>query len=124
MRGFALLLLLLAGCAPSLPACPVGAPGVTAQLFFGRAGIDEAAWQGFLTETITPRFPDGLTVIDAYGQWRQRATGRVIRETASVLEIATDEAALPRLEEIRAAYRARFHQESVGLVITRNCASF
>ena len=30
----------------------------------------DAAWDAFLADTVTPRFPDGLTVLDARGQWR------------------------------------------------------
>lgn len=30
--------------------------------------ISEAAWRAFLDKEVTARFPDGLTVFDAYGQ--------------------------------------------------------
>ena len=38
----------------------------------GDAGevVDDAAWASFLADTATPRFPNGLTVLDARGQWR------------------------------------------------------
>ncbi|MEX2248301.1 MAG: DUF3574 domain-containing protein, partial [Parvibaculum sp.] len=32
--------------------------------------VSERDWRRFLAEVVTPRFPGGLTVIDAYGQWR------------------------------------------------------
>src|SRR5690606_25210715 len=35
----------------------------------------EAAWRGFLDREVTPRFPDGLTVVDVYGQWRGAVAG-------------------------------------------------
>jgi hypothetical protein len=130
-------LLLLSACAvPVAPppphiACPVGAPAVTAQLLFGRAmkgggTVSDAAWQAFLTRSVTPRFPDGLTVLAASGQWRDRMTGRITHEPASVVEIVTDDSAdtLGKLEAIRAAYRAAFRQDSVGLVLNESCASF
>jgi Protein of unknown function (DUF3574). len=31
--------------------------------------ISAARWRAFLDKEVTPRFPDGLTVFDAYGQW-------------------------------------------------------
>ncbi|MYB35434.1 MAG: DUF3574 domain-containing protein [Gammaproteobacteria bacterium] len=42
------------------------------RLFFGRSRqgvevVSDAAWGTFLAEEITPRFPDGLTVLDAMG---------------------------------------------------------
>jgi hypothetical protein len=133
VRRLVVLAAVLAGCA-QVPAATCtglpGSPGITAELFFGRtqAGglIDATAWQDFLATEVTPRFPDGLTVIDAHGQWRQRSSRKVISEVSTIVEIATDAApaTIERLEAIRAAYRTRFHQESVGLVVTPNCASF
>src|SRR5260370_450493 len=54
------------------------------ELLFGRsiAGhlrVSEAAWSRFLAREITPRFPDGLTVLDAAGQWRGPVGGRPVR---------------------------------------------
>ncbi len=31
--------------------------------------ISEERWRAFLDKEVTARFPDGLTVFDAYGQW-------------------------------------------------------
>lgn len=134
-------LLLLASCAypvpgpaPSVPpvaACPAGQPAMTAQLFFGRSikgggNVTTAAWQDFLAKSVTPRFPDGLTVLDGYGQWRNRSTNQISREASTVVEIVTGDtpATLAKLQAIRAEYRAAFHQESVGLVLNPSCASF
>ena len=94
----------LAGCAS--PGCPVGEPGMLAQLYFGRAmpngqPIDDTAWRDFLARAVTPRFPDGLTVLDGYGQWR-RATGEITREPSTVVVIATDTDAAARLDAVRA----------------------
>lgn len=128
-------LLLLSGCAVPLAAppvaCPAGTPALVAQLMFGRSikgggTVSDADWRAFLATTITPRFPDGLTVLDAHGQWRDRTSGQVVREPAALVEIVAERSArsLARLEEIRAAYRARFAQDSVGLVLGDGCASF
>lgn len=139
MRPILALLVLLAACAapaetPAPPSPCAGLPGeagITARLYFGRSlkgggTIDDAAWRGFLAQNVTPRFPSGFTVIDGYGQWQQRATGRIIRENSTVIEIAADRSAdtIWKFEAIRADYRQAFNQESVGLVISPSCASF
>lgn len=105
--------------------------GTVAELLFGRniggqLGVTEAKWTAFLATEITPRFPDGLTVYDAYGQWRNRTTNRIARERSKVVMIvlpgeATDD---QRLSEIIAAYKARFNQQSVGLIVRQACVSF
>lgn len=126
----------LAACAPvgtptPPPACAAGSPMVLAQLFFGRSlpgggAIDDAAWRDFLAVEITPRFPDGLTVLDGQGQWRAPGAARIGHEASSVVSIAAGDSAdtRARLDAIRAAYRARFHQQSVGLITSPVCASF
>ena len=129
MRFAALLLAAAqAGCAAN--GCRAGEPAMLAQLYFGRTmhgqPIDDAAWRDFLAASVTPRFPDGLTVLDGYGQWRSRATGAIGREVSTVVMIATDAGAetAARLAAIRAEYRARFMQDSVGLVTGAACSSF
>jgi hypothetical protein len=128
-----LQVLLLAGCSAATPRCAgvPGEPEVTVQLLFGRSlkgggTVDDAAWRDFLARSVTPRFPDGLTVLEGSGQWRQQATGRIVSEPSTVVEIVTAPApdVFARLDAIRAEYRKRFDQESVGLVVNESCASF
>ena len=38
------------------------------ELYFG--AIDVKAWESFLADEVTPRFPDGLSWYDVNGQWR------------------------------------------------------
>jgi hypothetical protein len=90
------------------------------ELYFGLAkpgGVKEVSaeeWRGFLDSFVTPRFPEGLTVCDAYGQWRSDQ-GVVQKESTKLLILihsggaAQDKA----IEEIRAEYKKRFQQESV-----------
>jgi hypothetical protein len=75
---------------------------------------------------VTPRFPSGFTVLDGYGQWRQRSTGRIVAEPSTVVEIIAGPGAelLTALDAIRTDYRQRFAQESVGLALTETCAAF
>jgi hypothetical protein len=138
MRPTALAVLLapLAACVALPPVPPLGSPsvcaglhgdpGITARLYFGRTRTDTAAWQKFLAENVTPRFPAGFSVFDGHGQWQQRSTGRIIQEPSTVIEVAAprDPDTIWKFEEIRADYRAKFNQESVGLVISESCVSF
>ncbi len=123
--------LILSGCA-GLPStsCPAGLkPMVSAELTFGRAipgggAVSEADWQHFVDEEITPRFPDGLTVQDALGQWKGR--GGIVREASKRLFVVISGSPLEaaKLEAIRTAYRMRFRQEAVLLVETPICGAF
>ncbi len=84
-------------------------PKQVAELLFGRdvggrLGVSEAAWGRFLAREITPRFPDGLTVMDAAGQWRDPTTGAIEREPSKRVEIvlpgkADDQAQLEAIVE-------------------------
>ena len=92
----------------------------------GRPGVGDAAWTRFLAREITPRFPDGLTVLDAAGQWRDPANGRLARERSRLVIIVTaaEPPADDRIAAIVAAYKQRFRQKSVGVVTSAVCAAF
>jgi Protein of unknown function (DUF3574) len=92
----------------------------------GRPGVGDAAWAKFLAREITPRFPNGLTVVDAAGQWRDPATGRLAREPSRLVIIVTagDAPADEKVAAIVAAYKQRFRQKSVGVVTSAACAAF
>jgi hypothetical protein len=132
MRALVLALALLAA-RPALAAKSACAaslhPVRTAELFFGQAAegrlLADTQWKAFVDEEMTPRFPDGLTVLDAYGQWR-RPDGPISREQSKVVLIVlpgrSDDQA--RLDSLIDAYKARFHQLSVLLVEHRECARF
>lgn len=70
--------------------CPDGLePATEYRLFFGLTDsngevIAEEEWQDFLRDVITPRFPGGLTILDAHGQW-QPPSGDLHRESTRVL---------------------------------------
>jgi uncharacterized protein DUF3574 len=92
----------------------------------GKLGVSEAAWSRFLAREVTPRFPDGLSVLDAAGQWQDKARGRVVREPSKLIMIVTadDASARDKIAAIIAAYKQQFHQQSVGMISRAVCASF
>ena len=92
------VLLALAACAgedsgtPSPADCPEGLePAVEYRLYFGLTDgggseISQEEWNWFLDRVITPRFPNGFTVLEAHGQW-QPPTGDLVRESSRVLVV-------------------------------------
>jgi hypothetical protein len=90
----------------------------------GKLGVSDRAWAQFLAETITPQFPDGLTVSDGAGQWRSKT--KIVRERSKIVMILTREAPdlMSRLDAIVADYKRRFRQQSVGVVVQPVCAGF
>ena len=103
-----------------------------AEVYFGlgRRDADDATafetrWQAFLDEEVTPRFPDGFSVLDAYGQW-QRQDNRQIERLNSKLLVVLFQGAKQRrdLDALRAAWKQRTGDESVLLSITPAEVSF
>ena len=126
-----LVLLAAPGSRADAPPCPAGTERFAEyRLFFGRsrAGVEvvsDSEWRSFLAEEITPRFPDGLTVLDAAGQWRG-PSGMIERERAKMLVVLTapGEDGMRRTDEIAEAYKHTFGQSSVLRTVTSACASF
>ena len=90
----------------------------------GRRGVGEAAWSRFLAREITPRFPDGLTVLSATGQWRDKQHGRLVREPSRlvILIVAADDTSAPdKITAIIAGYKQQFRQQSVGVISYQVC---
>jgi hypothetical protein len=115
---------------PSAPDCRPGALAYSRlELLFGlgKPGggeVSEEEWRAFVERDVTPRFPDGLTVLAGYGQWRGRS-GAVAREPSRVLLIwyRREDRSDAEIEAIRQAYKTRFGQESVMRVDGISCAS-
>lgn len=106
-------------------------PRLVAELLFGRdigrrIGVSESAWSRFVARELTPRFPDGLTITDAIGQWRDTASREIVRESAKKVEIVMpgngDDQA--RLDAAVKAYKSEFHQRSVGVIVWPACVGF
>ena len=90
-------------------------------LFFGRSipgggMVSDEEWEKFLAEVVTPRFPDGFTIVNATGQYREK-NSKVDKEPSEVLiflyPASRRTASRRKIEEIRQTYVKTFRQESV-----------
>ena len=138
-----LVLLALAGCASTPPVAspsattatlegdtlrPASASGwVRSELYFGvgeetgpadrpqAEPITEATWRAFLDKEVTSRFPDGLTVFDAYGQWLFRGAKEPNRLKTKVLVVLHEDTPQRRadVEAIRLAWKQATGHQSV-----------
>ena len=104
---------------------------LVSELFFSR-GIDkrepsiDAEWAEFAAQTIMPNFPDGFTVFDGEGQWRNPQTGHIAGSRVKILIVAAkrEPDLAQRLSAVIDAYKARFRQQSVGVITRDSCAAF
>ena len=96
------------------------------ELLLGRGTAGDARWRQFLAREVTPRFPDGLTVYETYGQWRDPRRNVIVREKSRVLRIivAADASAQEKIAAVAEAYKLQFSQKSVGIVTRTACVSF
>ncbi len=111
----------------------VGRPYVKTELLFGTVKpnggppVSDREFHAFVDEFVTPRFPGGLTIENAYGQYRD-AHGTVEHERSyriTLLHPRSEAAAdSRRIQEIRAAYDERFAQESVARVDDNELVDF
>lgn len=114
---------------PTHPA--VGDGWVRTELYFGLGlanvtDASEARWRQFLDTEVTPRFPSGLTVIEAYGQWRDLGAAEPERLRSKLLVLlhpatAENEAAI---EAIRLAWKKLSGDLSVLRVTQPAAVSF
>lgn len=135
VSGCAALLAACSALTPPQPAAPCPLPGqdryASIELFFGRdipgrGPLTDAEWDDFAARVITPQFPDGFTALDGDGQWFDQATGRLVHERSKILLVVADPDSdlKTRIGSVVAAYRAQFHQRSVGVLTSEACGAF
>jgi hypothetical protein len=98
-------------------------------LYFGRrigdtGLVSEAMFKRFLAEVVTPRFPDGLTVLDAAGQFR--SGNRIVREPTKLLVLLVPDrsAVAHKVASVIDRYKRRFRQQSVLRTEQEVCLAF
>jgi Protein of unknown function (DUF3574) len=111
-----------AGPAQATAGLPAGCqPYERTELFFGtgRAGaapVSDQEFDAFTDAEITPRFPDGLTMLTGMGQWRG-SDSKLAKERSKVLVLLYPKPSAaesgPKIEDIRHLYEQKFNQESV-----------
>ena len=125
----AVSVLILAACqsAPEFR-CPDGLQEVVRyELFFGLDHADGRSvsaeeWDAFVADTITPRFPQGLSMFDVRGQW-QRPDGVIERENTRMVMLDNPppaEAGMVLVDEISREYQRRFGQDPVFRSVRQN----
>jgi len=115
--------------APAVCTVPLK-PALEINLYFGRdkqggGEVSEAEWAAFLTDTVTPRFPDGLSVLNVEGQTRE-PSGRIVRERTKLMVVVVFDAPAHqgKVREIIEAYNSRFGQHGVFRSEQPVCAGF
>jgi len=131
--SFVALLLVTGPAAGHAASCPRPTEKImdTAELFFGRAlregsEISDRQWREFKDDTLSRYFPDGFTDLDATGQWQEARSHAIVRERSRVVIVAAPEDAhlADAIEAVSAAFRGKFHQQSVGIITSEECAAF
>lgn len=93
---------------------PAQAQWIRTELYFSLGSLDgkegavsPARWREFLDKEVTPRFPEGFSVFDAYGQWRDHDAKEPERLSTKVIVIVHENSPQPSsdIEAIRLAYK-------------------
>ena len=123
--------------APTLQGDPAH-PGLTkgwvdTKLYFGlglvdhpEQGVSEADWRRFLDREVSPRFPDGLSVLDVYGQWqgKNQTTPERLRSKMLIIDYPDTPENRAKIEAIRAAWKQKTGDQSVMRVTEPADVSF
>lgn len=110
---------------------PNEAPMLIVTFYFGenipnQPMLTAAQWADFAAQTITPAFPEGLTVADGQGQWMNPKTGAISNDPTKIVTIAVKDSPglAAKISAVIASYKTKFHQESVGLTTADGCGAF
>ena len=95
---------------------------VDTKLYFGIGpydhldqGISDIRWREFLNREVTPRFPDGLSVVDVYGQWqgKNQTTPERLRTKMLIILYPDSQENRDKVDAIRAAWKQITGDQSV-----------
>ncbi|MGA8743868.1 MAG: DUF3574 domain-containing protein [Terracidiphilus sp.] len=106
---------------------------VDTRLYFGlgqvdhpERGVSEMDWRSFLDREVTSRFPDGLSVLDVYGQWqgKNQTTPERLRSKMLIIDYPDTAENRAKIEAIRAAWKQKTGDQSVMRVTEPADVSF
>jgi hypothetical protein len=109
-----------------------GKPYVQTLLVFGLSRPDggtvsEEEWISFVDTYVTPKFKEGLTIVDSDGQWMMES-GDVIKEDSKILILLYDNESSAEvddaIEQIKETYKKQFNQEAVLRITSAAGVSF
>ena len=109
-----------------------GKPFVQTLLVFGLSKPDggtvsEEEWISFVDTYVTPKFKEGLTIVDSDGQWMMES-GEVIKEDSKILILLYDNESGAEvddsIEQIKEMYKKLFDQEAVLRITSAAGVSF
>ena len=111
----------LAACAGTPDCAPPYASATLLEMHAGRSRenapeVSDADLTRFFQEEAVPRFPEGFTIKDARGQWRDAKTGQSISERSVVFSVIVPghaSEARSKLDAMGLAYVRRFSQQAV-----------
>ncbi len=123
----------LAPHAAQATACPLAGqkPLLAVHIFMGQSlptggTVTAQQWNAFLRKTVTPLFPEGLTVYSTYGQYQNPTTKVITREPSK--DVFVDGVDTPnlrnRVTKVANAWKKQFNQQSVGIVTSTECMVF
>ena len=77
--------------------------------------VSDSAWEAFIRDVVTPRFPQGFAVYRTEGQWRLD-NGTIVKDPGRIIELihVPDAATEAKVVEIADSYVKTFEQEAVG----------
>jgi hypothetical protein len=113
--------------------CPFAGqkPLLAVHIFMGQSlpkggTVTAQQWNEFLRKTVTPAFPEGLTVYSTYGQYQNPTTKVITREPSKdVFVDGVDTANLrSRVTKVVDAWKKQYKQQSVGIVTSTECMAF
>ena len=109
-----------------------GRPYVQTLLVFGLSKpgggtVSEEEWTSFVDTYVTPKFKEGLTIVDSDGQWMMES-GEVIKEDSKILILLYDNESSAEvddaIEHIKETYKKQFNQEAVLRITSAAGVSF
>ncbi|MGD0430222.1 MAG: DUF3574 domain-containing protein [Acetobacteraceae bacterium] len=132
IRGISsILTLLLSGCGATQCQPGAGQAMRIFNLYFGRsvAGrgeVTDAEWRDFRDHVVTPALPNGYTLLDGEGAWRNPRSNVTVSEVTKILVVAMPDTAESQsaINGIRSSWQHRFHQYVVGMTVQTGCGSF